>query len=50
MLRFKLAQNRTDTQLTNQIRTPSGKMFPFGAGQLSDDDIQAIYVYLKALK
>lgn len=45
-----LAQLREEKDFLKQIRQPMGKMLPFTTDILSDDDVSAIYTYLKQVQ
>ncbi len=45
-----LANLKEEKDFLKQIRQPMGKMLPFTSDVLSDDDVGAIYTYLKQVK
>ena len=45
-----LAALREEKDFLKQIRQPMGKMLPFTTDVLSDDDVSAVYTYLKQVK
>lgn len=44
-----LVHIRNEDQFLSQVRKPMGRMVAFDPSILSDDDVKAIYVYLKSI-